>query len=287
MMINNRIVSFISCLLLLCFASCSLFVQDANGEIIARVQEHILTKDDIAAALEGSYGEDSATVVQGYINEWATNKLLIEGALRNLPAADKESFEGLVENYRNDLYTKYYKDALVQKQLDSVVSDAEAQAFYDDNKNNFLLNEQLVQFRFIQLDENYVDIESIKRSFTRFDKEDRYALDSLRFQFKNYFLADSVWVKSSMVVRQVHPITASNAEGILKKTNFLQLRDSLGLYLIAVKNTLGRNDIAPLQYVRPTINQIIKNKRKVELVKKLEKEIKDDAIKNKKFEIYN
>jgi len=57
--------------------------------------------------------------------------------------------------------------------------------------------------------------------------------------------------------------------------------------LIAVKNTLGRNDIAPLEYVRPTINQIINNKRKLALIKRLEKEIKDDAIKNKKFEIYN
>ena len=74
---------------------------------------------------------------------------------------------------------------------------------------------------------------------------------------------------------------------MLKKTNFIQLRDSLGLYLIAVKNTLGRNDIAPLEYVRPTINQIINNKRKLALIKRLEKEIKDDAIKNKKFEIYN
>jgi hypothetical protein len=74
---------------------------------------------------------------------------------------------------------------------------------------------------------------------------------------------------------------------LLKKTNFLQLRDSLGLYLVAVKSTLERNENAPLEYVRPTINQIIKNKRKLALIQKLEKEIKDDAIKNKQFEIYN
>ena len=74
---------------------------------------------------------------------------------------------------------------------------------------------------------------------------------------------------------------------MLKKTNFLQLRDSLGLYLVAVKSTLERNQNAPLEYVRPTINQIIKNKRKLALIQKLEKEIKDDAIKNKQFEIYN
>jgi len=56
--------------------------------------------------------------------------------------------------------------------------------------------------------------------------------------------------------------------------------------LISVRETLSRKQIAPLEYVRPTINQIIKNKRKLALVKQLEKEIKDDAIKNNKFEIY-
>lgn len=284
---HRRILYILCGLLLIAFTSCSLFVQDKDGLIVARVNDHILTQNDIALALDGSYGLDSATVVQGYINEWATNKLFIDGALRNLPAEDKKSFEALVEGYRNDLYTKYYKDALVQKQMDSIVSDLEAEEFYNTNQNNFLLNEQLVQFRFIQVDQDYTNIDEVKRSFTRFNKEDRYVLDSLRFQFKNYFLADTVWVKSNSIVRQVNAITTSNADRMLKKTNFLQLQDSLGLYLIAIKNTLGRGDIAPLQYVRPTINQIIKNRRKVELVKKLEKEIKDDAIKNKKFEVYN
>ena len=37
----------------------------------------------------------------------------------------------------------------------------------------------------------------------------------------------------------------------------------------------------------PTIKQIVINKRKLELVRQLEKDITKDAIKNKQFEIYN
>ena len=54
-----------------------------------------------------------------------------------------------------------------------------------------------------------------------------------------------------------------------------------------IKDVLLRNEMAPLPYVRPTINQIVINKRKLELIKKLEKDITKDAIKNKQFEIYN
>ena len=53
-----------------------------------------------------------------------------------------------------------------------------------------------------------------------------------------------------------------------------------------IKDVLFQNDTAPLDYVKPTIDQIILNKRKLELIKKLETDITKDAIKNKQFEIY-
>ena len=48
-----------------------------------------------------------------------------------------------------------------------------------------------------------------------------------------------------------------------------------------------QNDYAPLEFVMPTIKQIVINKRKLELIKQLEKDITKDAIKNNQFEIYN
>ena len=55
---------------------------------------------------------------------------------------------------------------------------------------------------------------------------------------------------------------------VLKKTNFTQLQDSLGVYLVKIEVVLKTNDIAPLSYVKPTIEQIVINKRKQEILKK-------------------
>ena len=57
--------------------------------------------------------------------------------------------------------------------------------------------------------------------------------------------------------------------------------------MIKIKEVLKKNNVAPLPYIKPTIRQIILSKRKRELIKKLEKDITKDAIKNKQFEIYN
>jgi hypothetical protein len=43
---------------------------------------------------------------------------------------------------------------------------------------------------------------------------------------------------------------------------------------------------APIEYVLPTLRQIIINQRKLKLIGQLKNEIVNDAIKNKKFEIY-
>ena len=73
---------------------------------------------------------------------------------------------------------------------------------------------------------------------------------------------------------------------MLKKANFTQLQDSLGVYLVKIEAVLKTNDIAPLSYVKQTIGQILLNKRKQELLKKIEKDITKDAIKNKNFELF-
>lgn len=283
-MVKNLV--YISFLLL--FVSCGLFTTKQEEDVVARVNDSYLLRSVVEYNIpEGINAQDSARIANMFINNWATRQLLVDGARRNITEEEQSKFDVLVKNYKEDLYTKSYKDALINQRLDTVVTSAAAATLYENEKENFVLNEPLLQLRYIHIPGDYNNLDPLKEHFIDFKEEDKYALDSLSLQFKSYFLNDSTWVKRSQVRSQIGMITKDNADLLLKKTNFLQLRDSLGLYLIAVNRTLTINDTAPLEYVRPTIDQIILNKRKLELVKQLEKEIKEDAIKDKKFEIFN
>jgi hypothetical protein len=267
--------------------SCSLFTKQQPDDVVARVGDAYLLKSQLLKEIPSDASSaDSSRFAASYINDWGTRELLLQGAMRNLSEDDQEAYNLLIRSYREDLYMKAYKDALITKELDSTITSAEADRFYEAQKQNFNLNEPLLQLRYIHVPIDYNSLEVLKEHFISFNEEDKYVLDSLSLQFKGFFLNDSTWVKRSQVEAQIPMINASNADKLLKKTNFLQLRDSLGLYLVAVKGTLSRNETAPLEYVRPTIEQIILNKRKLALVKRLEKEIKEDAIKDKKFEVY-
>lgn len=277
-------------ILIICLAyfSCDFFKKADDRDPIARVNETYLYKEDIEGIVpEGTSKEDSLVIVNGYINRWARQLLLMDGALLNLSEEKQEEFSKLVEQYKSDLYTKAYLEALVKKNIDTVVNADEAEVFYEANKESFKLNDDLLQLRYISLPLNPIDLDTIKNRFKRYESKDKSYLDSISMQFKSYSLNDSIWVKFSQVVDKVPVLTQESKDQLLKKSNFLQLKDSINLYLMHVNGIRLQNDYAPLEYVNKSIKQIVINKRKLELIKQLEKDISKDAIKNNKFQIYN
>ena len=279
-------------LLVLCFLtllqSCNYYEETEEREVVARVNDNYLYKEDIQALIgENVTEEDSILIVSNFITRWATQQLLIDRAKFNLSSEVQKEFDELVKNYKNELYTKAYADALVSKKLDTSFNESEIESYYEEHLENFRLNEDLVKLRFINLNKNSLDFKDIKRKFIRFNEEDKVDLDKISLQFKAFSFNDSVWVSTSSVFNRIGPLSDSNKSQLLKKSNFLELEDSLEVYLVYVNDVLLRNDQAPLEYANPTIKQIILNKRKAELVKELEKDITRDAIENKQFEIYN
>lgn len=266
---------------------CDRFNSDKIDDAVARVNNSYLYKEDLKHIIPNNVSKaDSTLLANNYINNWASNLLLMDKALLNLPEKQQESFNSLVKQYENDLYTKAYLEALVKRSIDTTVSKVEADTIYQRNKESFKLNDELLKLRYINLPQNAVNLEGIKSKFKKFEKNDKVFLDSIAVQFRSYSLNDSVWVRASQVIEKIPVANQSNKNQLLKKSNFVQLKDSLNLYLIQINDVLLRGDYAPLDYVKPTVIQIINNKRKLELIKEIENEITKDAIKNKQFEIY-
>jgi len=274
--------------LLVMVNSCDFIKKSDGNNPIARVNENYLYEDDINDLVsEDTSKQDSILLIQNFINRWATQQLFVDGAKLNLSEEKQAAFDKLVVQYKNDLYSKAYIEALVKRSIDIAVSIDEAEAYYTNNKEVFKLNEELIKFRYIHLDENIINYLNIRKQFRRYNKIDKKILDSISIQFKSYSFNDSIWIKLTQVIKKIPAVNSENKNQLLKKSNFVQLKDSLGVYLMQINDVLVRNDTAPLEYVKPTIDQIVINKRKLELIKELEKDITKDAIKNKQFEIYD
>ena len=278
--------TFLTIISLIVLCSCDFINQDNLDTPIARVNDSYLYKKDIKDLIfENTSKDDSTLIVANFINRWATKQLLIDQSIINLTQEKQDAYNNLVNQYKTDLYIEAYKSSIVAKRLDSVITFEELEKFYNQNKENFKLNDNLLKIRYIHIDENFSNTKELVEKFKRFDSIDKNELTKLSIKFKAFNLNDSIWIKNDLLIR-VLPVLKQNNIQVLKKTNFTQLQDSLGVYLVQIEAVLKTNDIAPLSYVKPTIEQIVINKRKQEILKKIEKEITIDAIKNKNFELF-
>ena len=269
------------------FVSCNYFITKEESAPVARVNDKFLYADEIEALLPKTTStEDSVVLVNNYINRWATQLLLFDGAQNNLSLNQQYDFNKLVSEYKYDLYTKAYLNALVKKTLDTFVTQEEAQEVYQSNKLMFKLNEDLVKFRYIQLPLETIEIESVEDMFLRYELSDQEVLDSLKIHFKSHFFNDSTWVAVKNIKEASLLKLFNDQKRLLKKTNFIKQSDSIGISLIHVEDMLLSGDYAPLEYVKSTVDKIVINKRKLTLIKQLENDITKDAIKNNQFEIY-
>ena len=267
--------------------SCDLFkIQEkhrSDNEILAIVNTEKFFKKDLTILLPQNINKiDSQLLVKSYIKDWAIKKLLLEKAQNNSSLEMVNQIDDLVKDYKESLLINNYKEQLVKQKLDTVVTDRELEEYYLLNKENFKLNEELVKIKFLHIDNTINDKKEILKLFKSDDILDLEELEKQELSFKFHQFNDSTWTQLDNVLLKL----PFSKEKLLKKTKFIQKQDSIGLYLVAIKDVLEQKSIAPLSYVIPTIEQMILHKRKIQLIRDIEKIIIKDAIQNNNFKIY-
>ena len=272
--------------LFLIFSTISCTKKDENKNAIARVYESYLYEEDIKEILPENYSKgDSILLASNFINSWAQDQLLLQKAEINLN--DKVSVDKLVDQYRQDMLINKYKSAVVEQYLDTVVTSDDILKFYDENKAIFKLNEELVKIKYIHFSHDLLNPKDFITLFKSSKQEDIDSLKSQEMQLRSFNLNDSIWIRLEDIMTKIPVLDTRDKERILKKTKFFEKKDSLGVYLVAVKAALRRNETAPMSYVLPSIKQMILHKKKLELLKKIEETLVEDALINKEFEIYD
>ena len=274
-------------LILFTLQSCNYFTFKNNEkEAVARVNDIYLYKEDLANIFNsGLSKQDSILLANSYINNWVKQQLLLSKAQLNLEDS-QSNFDELVKKYREDLFINSYKEAVVKQYLDYEIKPEDIDKFYNENGQNFKLNEELLKLKYIKIGKDLSHKNEIIRLFESSKKKDLDTLQAREIFLKSHHLNDSIWVKLSDLYAKVPILKEMDKQDLLKKDNFVKKEDSLSLYLVKIKNVLNRNEIAPKSYITPSIKQMILHQRKLKLLKEIEETLVEDAQNKKQFEIY-
>ena len=251
------------------------------------MHNHYLYASEVNAHIRENVSfADSASMAKNYINAWVKEQLLLQKAVFNLNPSQQASLERLIRQYRNDIFIKTYQEEWLKSRMDTLVTSQEIEAYYDENKQNFKLHQDLVRGRYVQLPLTNFNKASVSRALRRFNESDRNYLDSISLQFNSAYLNDSVWFRPQAFFNRINRSSPKEYDRYLKSKRFFEIEDSIDLYLIFVKEVRRRNEIAPLSHINPTLKQILLNKRKLETMRQFNNDILKEAIQNKTLEIY-
>jgi len=262
---------------------CNNLSNNNSNNLVARAGENFLYENDLPKFLSE---DDSIKRFMNFVESWAKEKVLYDLSLVNLSQSKKSEIDELVNNYKVDLYINSYKDLIVNTRIDSLVSTSVIDSFYNLNSNNFKLNENLLKFRYVKVPNDNINLSRIKRYIVRVNDDDRLFLDSLNFQFADLKLNDSIWYTERDVITSIEFINRQNKSKYLIKNKLFTIEDSQYVNFFIVKDILKSGNIPPISYLYERIKSAIINQRKLQLLQNLNKEILNDALKSRKYEIF-
>jgi hypothetical protein len=273
-------------LLLAALSACTTVSDSGKGEVVAKVYGNYLYEADLKGLVaSGTSKQDSIMLVKRFIDNWIRKQLLIRQAEKNLTAAQTD-FSQELEDYRTSLLIYTYETELIKQKLDTVVSEAEINAYYENNKQNFELRHNLVKVVYTILP---VDSE-MKPAFREFmSNPDTLLLDSLDLLASSHALSyynDTLnWIRFDDLITQI-PLETLNQEAFLKSNTFVEIDDSPFCYLLRIEDYLLSEGISPLEIEYENIKNILLNQRRQALLRQTHDGLYEQALRQKVFEIY-
>ena len=283
------------CLLLLALvvSSCQLVhrVSDTaaelfGDEVVARVGDHRLQRSEVAAYIPaGVSSEDSLALARQYINAWAEELIFLDMAESRLSKEEKDVSKEL-EEYRRTLLKYRYEERYINERLDTLISDEEVRAYYQDHLDKFLTERPLLKTRYMVIPVDSRSLTKIRNLMSSNDAMDAIAADSLAFTAAiRYVDSSDSWMDAILLARELGTDEVSMMKAL--KGRFIEfLGDDDNIRVAYVVDIVQKGSPAPLDYCEERIRDLILSARKHELVSGLERDLLSDARNKEKFVIY-
>ena len=134
-----------------------------DDEVVARLGKHKLYRSELAGFIpHDATPEDSVRLAGQYINTWAKELLFLDVAGTQLSKTESDVTKEL-EDYRRSLLRYRYEQQYISERLDTVVSPAEIEEFYNTHQDLFALQVPIVKARFLDIMKESPALDQIKK----------------------------------------------------------------------------------------------------------------------------
>ena len=256
-----------------------------KGEVLATVGEHELYANDIASLIEpGQPLEDSLAALQSIVDTWVRKEIKTAAAEAAI-SGHGHDIEEMVAQYRSALLTYKYEQEWLNDRLDTTVTTAQINEYYEANRNVFRLAGPIVKARIARIPAGLRQSRKLEEMFRSTKEEDRN--DFQNICQKNQYRTDDFsteWTDFSTVIRHI-PFSQSNFDEFLRSRSYYEVEDDQYKYMMAIDAFRPTGDYSPMERETENIRKITLNKRRQSLLTQLEDSLYTTARNNHQFEI--
>ncbi len=257
-----------------------------NDDIVAQVGKEKLYKSEVDALIPKDMSpEDSAMLVNRYINSWAADRVYLKIAEEQLSKSERDVTKEL-EDYRKSLLKYRYEQLYVNERLDTAVSIDHIEEYYQAHQDKFVLDRPVVKARFLNIAGDSPVLKQIRKRMSSSDANELVEADSLAFSSAVKFTtwSDS-WIDIAVIAREY----SMDYTDLLSKMSkgWIENVDTTGyVKLTYISAMTQKGKIAPLEYCQEDIKNVIISSRRQEILVNLEQDLLKDARENGEFVIY-
>lgn len=272
--------------LLLAAVGCGKMMKQSERMVVAECYGVKLYADELQDVLPSDISKmDSLTQASAYIDSWIHRQILLHQAEINLPA-EQLDFTKQLQDYRNSLVIYAYETQMIEQYLDTIVSEEEIMAYYEEHKESFQLRSTMVRTAYVILDEKCKQMKEFRKLMSNRDTLDLAQLDALAEQEAvASFLDVDAWVRLEDLLTKL-PLEIYNSESFLRRNRFVSFEKDNLTYMVRFEDYLLEKSTSPIELEREGVRDILLLKRKKELLSQMSGDLYEKAKKEKMFEIY-
>ena len=256
----------------------------SSDKILAEVYDDKLSYYDVINDLP-NYVTDTNSYINKFIDKWVADKALLNQALINVDN-NSDELENKITNYRNSLLVYEYQQKLIDQNFDTSVFLDEIVDYYENNINEFRLDQDIFKGRYIIINKDAPKIKSLYKLFRSDDDNDINEMISycMLYAFE-YYMNDSTWSFYNSI-KQKFPKSISAKNIFFSKRKIDIVEEDNFIYLLSLKDFKFKGEISPFSVEKEKIRSLILNKNKMKYLKLIENELIQNGKQSNKIKIY-
>ena len=309
------ILTLTGCLLL---CGCDVLERKHQAGVAVELNGHFLYQSTLDSLTMGMDSTERAIIIAQYIQQWAEDMLVSDGAR----SQRNDAIEKMVEDYRNTLYVQAYAQRLISKRMPKTVSDSTIEALYNQLGDRLQLKESIAKGIVVVVPTEAPGLDDLRdwlhiangekpekpkakndnrrskgkgkrntQPVVELSEEElrSEALDKIeKYAYQNasgYELFTEEW-KTASELQLLLPFERNELDELMKKNSQIEITDSLNTYLLQVTDKHLQGELMPIDYARPQLEEYILSTRQTEFLREERSRLYKEAIEKGKVKFY-